>query len=467
MNVLSLALRNLLRNSRRSIATLSAMGIGLTAVLVFGGYATNIVLSLQTAAVKRSGHLQVQVKGRYLDGSDSPVGYGIADYQPLLQRIKADPELSAVTTVATATLDFGAVAGNYNANASRSVLVSGVVASDRNLMSTWNAFGIRTYTGPTPLEGSPPDSAVIGRGVARKLRLCEALRVPDCQQGTQPGSAAPAVKVLDTPDDVVSLSELEGDAAVRPAGATRVELLAGSARGAPNVASLAVLDAVNVGVKEWDDLYFLMHLEQAQRLVYGSEPTQVTALVVQLRDSAFLGAARQRLQQLLDDTGRADTLEVLDFETLNPMYGQSVRFMMSIFTFIAVLIGGIVVFTVGNAMSTSVSERTVEIGTLRAIGLRRSGIRRMFVAEGLLLGAVGAVLGTVVSLAAAVLINHSGLSWTPPGHVASYLVQIDVLSNLPLLAGSALCLAGVAALSAMWPAVRASRLNIVDALRHV
>ena len=91
----------------------------------------------------------------------------------------------------------------------------------------------------------------------------------------------------------------------------------------------------------------------------------------------------------------------------------------------------------------------------------------MFVAEGLLLGAVGAVLGTVVSLVAAVLINHSGLSWTPPGHVASYLVQIDVLSNLPLLAGSALCLAGVAALSAMWPAVRASRLNIVDALRHV
>lgn len=467
MNVLSLAWRNLLRNARRSLATLMAMSIGLTAVLVFGGYATNIIFSLQTAAVKRSGHLQIQSQGRYLDGSDSPAGHGIAGYDSLLARIQADPELAPLVAVATPTLDFGAIAGNYAAGASRSVLASGVVAADRNRMSTWNGFGIRTYTGPTPLEGSPADAAVIGQGVARKLRLCQALNVAGCQQGPS-APARPAVPSgAGTPEDVSALSALEAGIGDLPGGDTRIELLAANARGAPNVASLNVLGTVNVGIKEWDDVYLLLHLDQAQRLVYGTAPPQVTALVVQLHDSASLPRARQRLAQLLVEAGRADTLEVLDFETLNPMYGQSVRFMVSVFSFIAVLIGGIVVFTVGNAMGTAVTERTVEIGTLRAIGLRRGGVRHLFIAEGLVLGILGAALGTLTSLLAAFLISHSGLRWTPPGHVASYLIQIDVLSNLPLLAGSALCLIGVATLSALWPATRASRLSIVEALRHV
>ena len=55
-------------------------------------------------------------------------------------------------------------------------------------------------------------------------------------------------------------------------------------------------------------------------------------------------------------------------------------------------------FTVSNTMNTAVVERTVEIGTLRAIGLRRAGIRRLFVTEGALLGLCGAVLGVVVAL---------------------------------------------------------------------
>ncbi|MCW2314448.1 FtsX-like permease family protein [Rhodoferax antarcticus] len=65
----------------------------------------------------------------------------------------------------------------------------------------------------------------------------------------------------------------------------------------------------------------------------------------------------------------------------------------TIFGFVFLLIGGIVLFTVSNTMNTAVIERTVEIGTLRATGLRRSGIRRLFVTEGAILGVVGAVLG--------------------------------------------------------------------------
>jgi putative ABC transport system permease protein len=136
------------------------------------------------------------------------------------------------------------------------------------------------------------------------------------------------------------------------------------------------------------------------------------------------------------------------------------------FGFIAVLIGAIVLFTVTNTMSMAVVERTAEIGTLRAIGRRRAGIRAMFVTEGLVLGVLGALLGSVVAALAGVAVNHMGLTWTPPGRVEPVALAVRVASEHRLLLASAVGLVIVAALSALLPAARAARMNIVDALRH-
>ena len=60
MMTLSLAMRNLLRNRRRSLATLLALAIGATSVLLFGGYSADIKYSLLTSYVQTGGHLQLQ-----------------------------------------------------------------------------------------------------------------------------------------------------------------------------------------------------------------------------------------------------------------------------------------------------------------------------------------------------------------------------------------------------------------------
>jgi putative ABC transport system permease protein len=177
-------------------------------------------------------------------------------------------------------------------------------------------------------------------------------------------------------------------------------------------------------------------------------------------------AARARLQQLLDGEWKPRDLALVDFQTLAPVYGQTLEFFDSVFGFMATLIGVIVLFTVGNTMSMAVLERTTEIGTLRALGLRQRGIRRLFVTEGLLLGLAGTALGTLAALGLAALINRSGLSWTPPGYVYAYPLQVRVWGAGSMLAGSAAGLIAVAGLSAWWPARRAARLQIVDALRH-
>ena len=124
----------------------------------------------------------------------------------------------------------------------------------------------------------------------------------------------------------------------------------------------------------------------------------MTAIVLQLQHTGQIPAARARLAQLLATTLKDSRWRCRTIETLNPFYGQTVQFFASIFGFISVLIGAIVLFTVGNTMSMAVVERTAEIGTLRAIGLRRAGIRRLFMCEGDAARLIGAVLGVLCAL---------------------------------------------------------------------
>jgi putative ABC transport system permease protein len=233
------------------------------------------------------------------------------------------------------------------------------------------------------------------------------------------------------------------------------------------VVQLNVVKAEQQPVKELDDIYLALHLSEAQKLIYGKSTPEVTSILVQLQHTADLPDAKERIEKILKEEFSSQPLAVLDFATINPFFTQTISMFNVIFGFISILIGAIVLFMLGNTMSMTVVERTVEIGTLRSIGLRRDGIRRLFVLEGLFLGLIGASLGVIVSLVISSIINHSGLTWIPPGRMLPVPLTVRVWGEVALILCSMFGLMAVATFSAWWPARRASDLNIVDALRHV
>ena len=463
--MLSLAFRNLLRNRRRSLGTLLAVAIGSTAVLMFGGYRLDIKYNMQTYHVRSGGHLQVQHRDFFVYGSGNPTAYGIDDYQSLLDAITGDPVLSRMVEVASASLQFGGIAGNYAAGVSRTVIGVGVRAADVDRMRQWNEYDLPLPAPKLALLGATADAAIVGNGVARVLQLCESLGLSNCPKL----QVETATKGEVIPKDLAQLSALEGNTMARKvdSGRPKIEVLSSSPSGTPNVAQLQVVRSENQGIKELDDVSITLQLEQAQRLVYGRSAPKVTAISVQLHSTAQMGAAKQRLDELLSSMKLKQPLATIDFEKLNPFYVQAVRLFDTIFGFIFALIGGIVLFTVNNTMNTAVVERTVEIGTLRAMGLRRRGIQVLFVTEGLLLGIAGALAGVAVALLLAALVNKSGLTWLPPGNADPVLLIVRVWGESGMIVGTTAGLIAITAISAWWPARRASRLDIVDALRHV
>ena len=230
MLTLLIAVRNLLRNRRRSLATLLAMVIGAQAVLIFGGFANDIARGLETGYVQYSGHFQIQRKGYFRYGAGDPPAYSIHDYRSLIERLRRDPVLGPMLSEVTPTLSVSGIAGNFEAGTSKPVAVWGGIANELNAMRQWDDYAFHIANRPFALLGTADDAATVGEGVARVLQLCRPLEVSDCEgppARTETRGAA-------LPDDVAALADQEvkrKDAGHADAAGATIELLAATVGG--------------------------------------------------------------------------------------------------------------------------------------------------------------------------------------------------------------------------------------------
>jgi putative ABC transport system permease protein len=464
MKTLSIAFRNIFRNARRSIMTVLAIGVSAVSTLLFGGFVFSIMYGLQTGIVRSTGHLQVYQKGFFDYGSGNPAAYGISHYEEVIRYIMEDPQLKKLVEVATPVLKIYGIAGNFAADTSKTFFGLGMIPSERERMRNWNDYGLKDTRPREPgLFDNDTEGGVVGNGMARMLQLCGALHLANCTDKAPDMAAAGAP----AGEDFSSLIALDAEEKSKAPEDKRpkLDLLAATAAGAPNVLTLFVNKAEYQGVKELDDIFVAMHLSFAQRLLYGKGERKVTGIVLQLKHTSDIPVVTKRLAEIF--SARNLDFEVKTFRELVPSYGQIISMFASIFTFLAMIMGVIVLFTIVNTMSMCVMERVNEIGTVRALGVRRNGVLRLFLTEGCLMGVMGATIGSLIAAVAAIIINASGITWTPPNYVEPVHLVVQVFQNPAFLPMTWLVLILLAVISSFIPARKAARMMIVDALRHV
>jgi putative ABC transport system permease protein len=122
---------------------------------------------------------------------------------------------------------------------------------------------------------------------------------------------------------------------------------------------------------------------------------------------------------------------------------------------ISLLVGGVGIM---NTMYTSVLERTKEIGVMKAVGAQNKNIRMIFLIESGLLGLVGGIVGALIGLGFAFLASFAA-------NTALGTTIITVNISYPLLFASIAFSLVIGLFSGILPAIQASKLNIVDAMR--
>ncbi len=234
-------------------------------------------------------------------------------------------------------------------------------------------------------------------------------------------------------------------------------LMSTTTSGSLNAIDVRVAGIFMSGVKEYDDRAVKMPLAAAQQLL---QTPKVERLIVMLRNTGDTAAVHASLAKTLRG------VEFKEWSQLASFYQQVVMLYNGIFGFLGIVVFAIVVFSVANTILMSVFERTREIGTLMAIGTPRGTVWRMFLAEGVLIGVIGGVLGIAAGAFAAFLINRAGIMLPPPpGFTVGYALKVMV--QPPILVTSFLISFITATLSSIVPALKASRLKIVDALGHI
>jgi lipoprotein-releasing system permease protein len=214
------------------------------------------------------------------------------------------------------------------------------------------------------------------------------------------------------------------------------------------------------GMYEYDRKNVYTRLSRVQAFLHAGD--RVSGIEVKLEDPDELLAAKVALEAALAELGRSD-LRVQTWQELNRNL-FSAMFLEKIAMFVALLFV-ILVASFGILASNlmSVLEKAKEIAILKAMGASDAAIQRVFVAEGLCVGLLGAGAGILIGLASCWALDNFGL---PLNEGLYYMEQLPVVVN-PLEIG----IVGVAALVIVWlsslyPARVASRMRPVEGLRQ-
>jgi len=207
-----------------------------------------------------------------------------------------------------------------------------------------------------------------------------------------------------------------------------------------------------------------IHIDDARELLRMTEP-EVSEIAIRLKNPARLAQTKMQLEQTLSGIHNAQgqpALEVHTWEGLSPF--ANIAHMIDLLDlYIRIMLVGIVLISVMNVMMMAVYERIREIGTIAAIGTPPRRILTLFIFEGLLLGLIGTLIGTAVSLGIVYVLNV----WPVHFAFARQIIQLapSIAAADVVLIGSIVLV--VAVLASLQPAWKAARMDPITALRHV
>ncbi|MGO9318170.1 MAG: ABC transporter permease [Terracidiphilus sp.] len=405
---LLLAFRNLFRNRRRTMMTLFMVGGGVSGLLLVGGFFAFMFWGLRESTINSGlGHIQIFTADHFSRDEVRVLDTGIDNWRQVAAAVKTGGHVRGVAP----RIEFYGMVSNGDKS---SVFMGSAVDP-----AAENSLGFTTrFASGRDLDSKPSGEveALVGAGLAKSMNV------------------------------------KAGDG---------LTLLAMTSDGALNGVDVQIVGIVNSGIAEMDARSLRITLPAAQRLLQSD---RVTNLVVGLDNTentdqvaASLGPRMRGLPQQLV------LKKWIDLAT----YYKQVRSLFSmIFIFLGVIVFFMVLMSSVNTLLMTMFERTREIGTMLAMGTPRIWIVALFMLEATLIGLLGALVGVVVGNLLGVLLNHSGIHLPPPpGNTLP--MSFRVLHVPSLMIGSSLLVIVSLALASILPAIRASRLQIAEALAHV
>lgn len=443
MNIIKIAIRNLLRFKRRTALTSSLIVLGVALVIVFGGvgnaFKSEVIDSLTGTSL---GDIQLHKKGYVSSIDNLPLDRNIPPQavKMIETTLDANPEIAAYSE----RIRFGAMISNFQTTTN----IRFTAVSPEKEIATLPKLLERVQAG----GGTTVDTFVPIGSIAIPQNLAAGL-------GLKVGSSV-----------VVVATNMDGSVnglTLRVGGITE------------NISGPSGRDG-------------FMNIQDARTLLQIDDG-QITEVAIRLKNFDKLDSVYSRLAAgfgVLADAGgdkgsmqgpetgasknlgapsspggangNPSGLEVHTWAQLSP-FASIAQIITLLLIIVRIVLGFIVLTSILNVMIMSLYERIGEIGTIASMGTTPSKILRLFLTEGLALGVLGALIGSIVGTAILLIIGAMRSSITFGN------MHVVLTPNIPASEiGIAIAMVVViSALASLQPAIKASRMEPVDALRHV
>jgi lipoprotein-releasing system permease protein len=218
-----------------------------------------------------------------------------------------------------------------------------------------------------------------------------------------------------------------------------------------------VTGVFDTGMYEYDNSYMYVSLPVAQELAgLGSG---VTGIEVKTRNRWDAKDVGDRLEKALQFPYRK-----VDWQEQNKSLFQALKLEKLGMGLILLLIVLVAAFNIVSNLTMVVADKTREIGILKAMGMTSASVRRVFFAQGLVIGLVGTLLGVALGIAASLALGKYQFIKLNP--------EIYFIDHLPIATEAVdifltiIASIGIAAIATLYPSMQAARLYPIEAIRH-
>jgi len=400
------------RRGSRLLSLISMIAIG---GVVIGVSALIVIMGVMSG-------LQNDLREKILIGSPDVrvLNYGpdmvLKEWQPVLAKVRKDPEVVAAAPF---------------------VLTKALVGAGHKYSDGAYVMGILPEG-----KGGPPVTSIREHATAGDFRFAT---TDGQQRGAVLGSKLANRLGVYPGVDSITLTTVGSE--VSPVTGTPI----------PREVRLEVTGIFDTGMYEYDNGYVYVSLPVAQEL--AGLHSDVTGLELRTSDRWKAHEVQERLANELGYPYRTE-----DWQQQNGSLFQALKLEKAGMSLILMLIILVAAFNIVGTLTMVVADKTKEIGILRAMGMPAASIRRIFLAQGFMIGIVGTALGLALGLIAAVALDQGRLIKLDP---QVYFIDHLPVARQPLdIATTVVASLLIAAVATIYPAVQASRLLPVEAMRE-
>jgi len=400
-----LAFKNVFRNRRRTIITMSIIVFGIVSLFFTYGFIDYSFHGLRESTIRQGvGHIQVFHPEYNTKNEDRMLQYGIENADSIAQLINMDDDVR----FAMKRIEFNGLISN--GDKSEIFLGRGI---EPKLEEKLSSVFVKMKEGKLLSQNSTGEfQIIIGYKLAEKLNA----------------------KIGDY-----------------------LTMLSSTTYGAQNAIDVKLVGTFSMGVPQYDSRMIMVDLSAAQALI---DTEKVTKLVVVLNETEQSQEKLSAFKSLLPG------YDLKDWEELATFYQSVVNLYSSAFGLLTVIIVFIVILAVVNTTVMSITERTKEIGTLLAIGTSQKQVLKNFVYESIIIGVLGVSVALCVGLVLIGIVNMAEFMMPPPpGSTSGYPITIHIVPDMWLKIS--ILTVVVSIVSSLTPAYKASKINIVDSLGHI